>query len=378
MHRRRFLAAGAAAASVGLAGCRSLFQTRSARSPPLVEDRPDAVYVPSHSEGMAMVDTADAGDYRVALTYARPHRFWLVNGDRTNKVEIGGEDSLHLMTTIWDPETGIVIPSGAITATITGGGESLASGKPLWPMLSQNMGVHAGDNLQLDGDGTYDIEVAVGPLSARRTGAFRDRFSERGTASFTLEFEQSAFDDLPFQRLPERQGDRGALDPMDMEMLPVSEAPAVADLPGTVIGEETSGDAVFAVTRLDSPPAGATDSESGDDESTETAADGDGSDDGDNGDRSYLAVSLRTPHNRYPVPMAALSATVTRDGNTVFEGALPSTVDTELGYHYGALAAVQSGDEVTVSVDTPPQVARHEGYETAFFEFSDVSLTVDE
>ena len=378
MHRRRFLAAGAAAASVGLAGCRSLFQTRSARSPPLVEDRPDAVYVPSHSEGMAMVDTADAGDYRVALTYARPHRFWLVNGDRTNKVEVGGADSLHLMTTVWDPETGVVIPSGAITATITSGGESLASGKTLWPMLSQNMGVHAGDNLQFDGDGTYDVEVAVGPLSARRTGAFRDRFSERGTASFTLEFEQSAFDDLPFQRLPERQGDRGALDPMDMEMLPVSEAPAVADLPGTVIGEETSGDAVFAVTRLDSPPAGATDSESGDDESTETAADGDGSDDGDNGNRSYLAVSLRTPHNSYPVPMAALSATVTRDGRSVFEGSLPSTVDPDLGYHYGALAAVRSGDELTISVDTPPQVARHEGYETAFFDVPDVSLTVDE
>jgi len=370
MHRRRFLAAGAAAASVGLAGCRSLFQTRSARSPPLVEDRPDAVYVPSHSEGMAMVGTADAGDYRVALTYARPHRFWLVNGDRTNKVEIGGEDSLHLMTTVWDPDTGMVIPSGAITTTITSGGDSLASGKTLWPMLSQNMGVHAGDNLQLDGDGTYDVEVAVGPLSARRTGAFRDRFGERGTGSFTLEFEQSTFDDLPFERLPDRQGDRGALDPMDMEMLPVSGAPAVADLPGTVLGEETSGDAVFAVTRLDSPPAGATESESGDGD--------DGSDSDSNGDRSYLAVSLRTPHNSYPVPMAALSATVARDGNSVFEGPLSSTVHPGLGYHYGALADVQSGDEVTISVDTPPQVARHEGYETAFFELSDVSLTVDE
>jgi len=373
MHRRRFLAAGAAAASVGLAGCRSLFQTRSARSPPLVEDRPDAVYVPSHSEGMAMVGTADAGDYRVALTYARPHRFWLVNGDRTNKVEISGADSLHLMTTVWDPETGMVIPSGAVTTTLTSGGESLASGKTLWPMLSQNMGVHAGDNLQLDGDGTYAVEVAVGPLSARRTGEFRERFGERGTASFTLEFEQSAFDDLPFERLPDRQGDRGALDPMDMEMLPVSEAPAVPDLPGTVVGAETSEDAVFAVTRLDSPPAGATESGDGDDESGS-----DSSDDGGSGDRSYLAVSLRTPHNRYPVPMAALSATVTRDGSTVFEGALPSTVDPELGYHYGALAAVRSGDEVTISVDTPPQVARHEGYETAFSDIPDVSLTVGE
>ena len=364
MHRRRFLATGGALASVGLAGCRSMFQTRSARSPPLVEDRPDAVYVPSHVEGMQMVGMGTAGEYQVALTYSFPHRFWLVNSDRRNKVGIEGDDSLHLMTTVWDGDTGMVLPNGAIRATITNDGESITSGKSLWPMLSQNMGIHAGDNLSLDGTDVYDVEITVPPLSTRRSGAFSDRFAESGTASFTIEFDQSTLEDqISFETLSDRQGERDALDPMEMDMLPVSEAPDAAAMPGTVVGEAERGDATFVVSRLDELPAG-----------VEAETDGGDTD----SDLSYLAVSMRTPYNQYPVPMAALSATVTRDGSTVFDGDLTATVDPGLGYHYGAVADVRAGDDFTISIDTPPQISRHEGYEMAFFDSSDVSLTIGE
>lgn len=372
MHRRRFLAAGAAATSVGLAGCRSLFQTRSARSPPLVEDRPDAVYVPSHVEGMQMVGTSSAGDFQVALTYSYPHRFWLVSGDSTNKVTIEGSDSLHLMTTVWDPETMTVLPHGSITTTIALDGETLISGKSLWPMVSQNMGVHAGDNLQLDGAGTYDVEVTVPPLPTRRAGALRDRFGELGSATFSLEFSQSALEEISYERLPDRQGERDALDPMEMEMMPVSSTPAPGDLPGTVVGEGSSGDARFVVSRLASPPAGVSAEGS---ESTATDAGGGGE---ASGDRSYLAVSMRTPYNGNPIPRASLSATVVRDGTTLYDGSLTPTVDPDLGYHYGAVADVESGDDLTVSVDAVPQIARHEGYETAFLAFDELSMTVGE
>ena len=363
MDRRRFLATTGAVASVGLAGCRSMFQTRSARSPPLVEDRPDAVYVPSHVEGMQMVDMQMAGEYMLALSYSFPHRFWLVNGDRTNKVEISGDDSVHLMTTVWDRDTGMVLPNGAIRATITKDGESITSGKSLWPMLSQNMGIHAGDNLSLDGTGVYDVEITVPPLSMRRTGGFSERFGESGTATFTLEFDKSALEEqISYETLPDRQGERDALDPMEMDMMPVSRAPDTAAMPGTVVGEGQSGDATFLVSRLDEVPSG-----------VDTAAGGAETD----GDPSYLAVSMRTPYNRYPIPMAALSATVTRDGTTVFDGELTATVDPGLGAHYGAVADIGPGDELTISVDTPPQISRHEGYETAFIDFSDVSVTVE-
>lgn len=349
MQRRAFLVAGAAATAAGLAGCRSMFETRPARAPPLVDDRPDAVYYPTHVEGMKMVGTSEAGDYGVALTYSFPHRFWLVNGHRTNKVELEGSDTVHLMTTVWDSESGTVVPGSSVSATIEKNGETVVE-KSLWQMLSQNMGVHAGDNLQLDGDGTYDVTVDIGPVSARRTGAFADRLDEGGSASFSFEFTQSTLEEIEFERLPDKQGDPGAVEPMEMEMLPVAQLPEAEAMPGTLLGSGESGDARFVALRLSSPPSG-------------VEADG-----------AYLAISLRTPYNRYPLSQMSVSGAVSRAGNTAFDAALTPTFDADLGYHYGAAVDVQSGDDLTLSVDAPPQVSRHEGYETGFLRSEDVSI----
>ncbi|PSP89284.1 hypothetical protein BRC90_05255 [Halobacteriales archaeon QS_4_69_34] len=60
MDRRAFLRAGAGTASVAaLAGCTGLFETRSVSTgvPPVVENRPEAVYYPSHVEGMEVYGT---------------------------------------------------------------------------------------------------------------------------------------------------------------------------------------------------------------------------------------------------------------------------------------------------------------------------------
>ncbi|MFB6151735.1 MAG: hypothetical protein ABEJ40_08020 [Haloarculaceae archaeon] len=208
-----------------------------------------------------------------------------------------------------------------------------------------------GDNLALDGDGTYEVTVEVGRVSARRTGAFADRLDETATATFSLPFEESTMDDISYERLPDKQGSPGAVGPMAMGDVPVAEAPAADALPGTPLGEGTSGDARFVATRMGTPPTGL----------------GDGT--------AYLAVSPRTPYNRYPLPFMSLSATVTRDGSPVFDGTLSPTLDPDLGYHYGAAADVRAGDDVALSVGTPPQLARHEGYETAFFSFPDLTLS---
>jgi hypothetical protein len=37
---------------------------------------------------------------------------------------------------------------------------------------------------------------------------------------------------------------------------------------------------------------------------------------------------------------------------------------------------VREGDEVTIATTVPPQVARHDGYETAFLGMDDVSIEV--
>ncbi|MDG5777950.1 hypothetical protein VB773_05235 [Haloarculaceae archaeon H-GB2-1] len=347
MQRRDVLKASGLAAAGSLAGCNGLFETQSLRTVPLVEDRPDAVYVPSHVEGMEMIGMGTKGRRAVGLMYSYPHRFWTVTGTRTEKVSLREEDSVHLMATVWDVETKTVLPVDAgVTVDVRRDGESVAKRSP-WPMLSQNMGFHFGDNFALDGDGTYSVVVDVGATSLARRGSFAGEFADPLSVEIPFEYEQATRDEITFEKLPDRKGSRDALSPMQMDMVPLSTAPSAGDLDAMTTATTESGDATFLVAVVED-------------------------DDG-----PYLAVSPRTPYNRYVMPLMSLSATLTRDGETVFDDALPAAIGPSLDYHYGTtIPSYEGGEELTITVDAPPQVSRHEGYETAFLDVPAATVTL--
>jgi len=347
--RRAFLAGLGAAGLGSLAGCAGFSLQSSNREPPLVEDRPDAVYVPTHTEGMLMAGTKSDGPYTCALTYSYPHRFWTVTGTTTNKVTVGEDDSLHLMPIVWHDEAGIVVPDVNPTISVGQDAEDVAEVSP-WPMLSQPMGFHFGDNVTLPGEGRYDVTVSVGEPGSRRTGSL----AGAGSASFefSIDYQRSKLEEVPYTDVAaQKQGTLGAVPPM--EMVPSTVVPEPDELPGTPRGTGTSGDATVAVTTL-----------------------ADSSAYGGSADEPYLVVSPRTPYNGHMLPLMSLSATLERDGETVFDGVLDSTASPELSVHYGAaVPSVEAGDELTVTVDAPPQASRHEGYETAFLEMEPVEIT---
>lgn len=351
MHRRDFLVMSAGVSSSLIAGCTSLFESQSTQEPPVVDDRPDAVYHPTHIEGMEMAGMANTDWYTFALSYSFPHRFWTVTGQQTEKVSIQDDDSVHLMMTVWDTETKTVVPTASHSLKLTKDGESVDE-RSLWPMLSQSMGYHFGDNIPLPGDGTYTATIQLASLDARRTGAFADRFNESVTVEIEFDYKQTTRDDLMFKEFPENQGQKGAVEPMEMDM-PLATTPTNEELPGEFIGESTSGDGIFLATAIDKGARFGTDGQ------------------------PYLAVSPRAPYNRFPLLFMSLAAVLTRDGDTVFDGSLQPTIDPELNYHYGvAVESIESGDTLTLTVESPPQVARHEGYETAFLEMADMEFTV--
>jgi hypothetical protein len=349
--RRSVLHALAAGGIGSLAGCLGGFETQSAwRDPPLVADRPDAVYLPAITEGMKLYGRTTAGPYGVVLSYSYPHRFWTVAGTDLTKTPVGSEDSIHLMVSLWDAETGTVLPVDAGVEIEITQGDRLVSQEVAYPMLSQQMGFHYGSNYALDGEGDYTATVRVGGVNLRRTGSFAGRFETVETVDFDFTFDTDDLYDVGITRLGDRQGSRDAVEPMDMGF-PVGRAPAVDDLPGRHLGSGTSGDAVFDGFVVD-----------------------DGSRFGV--DRSYLYVAARTPYNGVVVPMMGLRATVTRDGATVFDGTLDRTLDPTVGYHYGAAVdSLDPDDTVELTVEVPPQVARHDGYETAFFEMPPTTLS---
>ncbi len=364
MRRRDFISAGIGTLSTGvLAGCiggdddgnqeaaGGEQEAAGGGSTPTGGDgRHDGVYVQQFTDGMAMQGTADAGDLRVAVMYSAPHRFWRMVGDERKEEPREEGDSLHLMATVWDPETDIVVPETGLTVEIAPEGGAFDE-QVIYPMLSQPMGFHYGANFALDGDGSYDVRVTVGGLNIRRTGAFEGRFGDPTTATVGITFDDETRRSIDEQvRELDKFGEPGAVKPMDM-MMPDGTLPAPGSLPGELVGTGRTDDAVLPLLAVrEDPPVNA---------------------------ETYLAVSARTRYNGYTLPAAGLEATVERGGETVFEGPLRRTLDPELNYHYGAAVdGIESGDKITVTPVTPPQVARHRGYERAFLEMDSVTYTV--
>ncbi|MDZ7729872.1 MAG: hypothetical protein U5K37_00940 [Natrialbaceae archaeon] len=114
MDRRHYLRGAATPGVFSVAGCLEQlgFEEESVwRNPPLVDDRPNAVYIPASRDSMGMYGRAVDGDVGVALMYSVPHRFWLVDGTDTERVEVGVDDTHHLMWLVWDTASETVIPT---------------------------------------------------------------------------------------------------------------------------------------------------------------------------------------------------------------------------------------------------------------------------
>lgn len=365
MNRRRFVATLGAACSLGLAGCTRFSsgegiggsgsdqttKTSYGNVPPVLADRPDEPYYPTHVEGMNTVEKQTSGEYACALTFTFPHRFWLTTGTQTRKVVITKDDSVHLMPVIWHTGENLVPPDLSPQMSIERGGETVTDFAP-WPMLSQPMGFHYGDNVALPEDDTYSVTVTAGSPSGRRTGGLE--LNDPLSFEFEWDYRDAEVQAIDYRDIgSDREGLPGAVPPMDMMTVPMTQAPKPDDLPGTVTELGSTNGAEFYATIID-----------------------DASEYGGTSDESYLVVSPRTKYNRFILPMMSLSATLDHDSETVHDGSLADTLDPDLGSHYGTtIDAIDGGAELGLTVDAPPQTARHEGYETAFIDMEGLNGT---
>lgn len=327
--RRRTFLAGLTA----LAGCSARSPSGSQTPPPTADGRPNGVYVPTHTASLRVVDVAQAGRLRCALCVTHPLRFWVVTGARTSLVEADGD--VHMLAVVWDVETERVLCGAEPRLTVSKAGEQFydAAG---WPMLSQRLGFHYGDNVELGDSGTYDVRVQSAPSGTQYR---RSLSGFDPSAVFQFSFELSGDGpDAEFDK-PERAGQTGALDPRPPEGVPLATTPATDAPLGDFVGANAVGDTTFAVTVVR---------------------------EGFDGDEPYLAVSPRTP-SLTPLPFMTLFGTLRRGDSVVYDGTLTPSLDPALGYHYAARPpTVEADDEFVLGVGAPPQVARHEGYETAF------------
>jgi len=417
MDRRTFLATTTAGLSAAAAGCVDAFEslegTEYGREPPLVDPRPNAIYWPTHTEAMHHGEVAETSDgLAVHLMYTFPHRFWQVRptdeGYGTEKFEVGPRDAVHIMVGVWDEATEIVLPVSSLNVAITGGND-VDERETIYPMLSQRMGFHYGDNYHLDGDDSYTVEVTVGGVDVNRFGAFEGRFGDAETVEMELDYSETERNDLEFELYEDRQGQRGAVDPMGMDggemdhdemgdgdhdghdmhhQMPLGFAHDLDAAGGEPMGEAMLDDIRFRAALFDDERFG---------------------------DEPYLAVTAATRYNDLLIPEMGLSAHVGSADETVeidivpddideFESddeplvdaqsptepreiqvvdpesavlseSLEAGLDPEIGFHYGVSApGIDGSEDVTVDISTPTQVVRHEGYETVFFDTQQITL----
>jgi uncharacterized protein involved in high-affinity Fe2+ transport len=386
MRRRDLLAAGGLSLSLS-AGCLETLEREDAWRE-LVVDPPEGSYVPPKVDEMLTLGTETVDGRTVSLAATRPHSFWTVTDEERVRADVRDHHAIHLMATVRDAETGVLVPTSVTTAIRTT--ETLVDERNLWPMLSQRMGFHYGDNVPLEGDGRYVAAVQIEPTDATLADSFDERLETATTVDVEFEYAASEVEALERRLIDEDEGrgDPGAVEPMggggghdhedhdhggsehgsdesghenhDHDDGTDEALESVAD---EWIGTGTSGDLEFAVGVL-----------------TDATRSGENETNGDGTDEILLAVVPRTRYNRFPVPFTSLSASVQRDGETRDVGSLGEHLDAELGHHYGATiarGALEDADELAVVVEGPPQLSRHEGYETAFFDLEGVTLEVD-
>jgi len=96
------------------------------------------------------------------------------------------KDSFHLMVMLDDIHSGYPIPYAQVWATISKAGKIVYDDEQ-WPMLSEYMGPHYGNNVALPGPGHYELSLLISPPAASRHLEYRGMWMSphRVNTSFT-------------------------------------------------------------------------------------------------------------------------------------------------------------------------------------------------
>ncbi|HWD73675.1 MAG TPA: iron transporter [Solirubrobacteraceae bacterium] len=112
--------------------------------------------------------------------------FVIYDGTSERMVKPGKNTAFHLMVDLNDSRTGVAIPYAGVWATIKRGGK-LVYDERLWPMISEYMGPHYGNDVSLPGKGTYQLSMLISPPVSARHVEYQNVWlhPHRVTTSFT-------------------------------------------------------------------------------------------------------------------------------------------------------------------------------------------------
>jgi uncharacterized protein involved in high-affinity Fe2+ transport len=140
---------------------------------------------------MQVLGTATWQGMKITADAMTPVPFLVYNGTSMQEVKPAKNVSFHLMVTLNDAQTGVVIPYASVWATIKQGAKAPFDGT-LWPMISRYMGPHYGDDVSLPGAGTYQLSLLVSPPVSARHLEYQDVWLKPHTVSFTFHWKPAS------------------------------------------------------------------------------------------------------------------------------------------------------------------------------------------
>jgi uncharacterized protein involved in high-affinity Fe2+ transport len=117
--------------------------------------------------------TADWQHMKIRAMARTAVPFVIYDGTHEQMVKPPKHVSFHLMVDLNDARTGVAIPYASVWATITKQGHTVYDERQ-WPMISEYMGPHYGNNVALPGPGTYRLSLLISPPVAARHLEYRN------------------------------------------------------------------------------------------------------------------------------------------------------------------------------------------------------------
>jgi hypothetical protein len=117
--------------------------------------------------------------------------FVVDDGTSEKLVKPSKRTSFHLMVMLTDDRTNYTIPYASVWATIRRGSKIVFDERQ-WPMISEYMGPHYGNNVTLPGPGTYGLSLLVSPPVSARHIEYAHIWLKPHRVNFTFRWKPSS------------------------------------------------------------------------------------------------------------------------------------------------------------------------------------------
>ena len=114
--------------------------------------------------------------------------FVIDNGTSEREVKPSRHTSFHLMVDLTDARTHFQIPYATVWATIRKAGKVVFDERQ-WPMISEYMGSHYGNNVTLPGAGRYQLSLLVSPPVSARHVEYKNVWLKPHRVTFSFDWK---------------------------------------------------------------------------------------------------------------------------------------------------------------------------------------------